>query len=116
FLADNFLIGRWGFHPILRFCFGLLRSSRRGCSRGTDLPFLLYGFGIALLDHVPKNLFGNLEYTVEFAHRLRGQNHINEYIKAIAVTLDGVCQATPPPLIDSNDLAAMISDDLLDTT
>src|SRR5216684_4986708 len=64
---------------------------------------------------MPQNLFRNLECTIEFDHRLRGQNHINEYIKTVAVALNGVSQATTSPLVYPDNLAVIIRYDMFDT-
>ncbi len=110
-------LGRdWG---LLLCCFALLRVGGSGGGSGLTFfaffAFLLDGLGIAFLDHVTENRFGNFQCTFELAHGLRSQNHIDEYIKTFAVALDGVCQAATPPLVDPDNLAAIIGNDLFDT-
>src|SRR5205823_5711810 len=84
-------------------------------TRLTFLALSLHSLGIASLDHVAENDFRNLEGTFEFAHGLRGQNHIDKDIDPITMALNGVCQTAPSPLIDLDDLSVVSGHDLFDT-
>src|SRR6266568_1396937 len=89
---------------------------RWSCSgSSTGFAFLLHSLRIALFHHVPENLFRNPESTIQFSYGLRGQNHINEYIQAITVMLDGIGQPTTPPLIYLDNLSTILGDNLFDT-